>query len=293
MKKSILVTGGTGYLGSSIIKRLYMDYDIILIKRTFDDFSKLKEVASYITIINIDEQSLKSIFDQYDINYILHLATVYGRNNESIFDIVTCNLSLPLEIYSLAVKYQVEFFINIDTVLDKFTNNYSLSKKQLLEWLQYSEESIMTINIKLENFYGPGDADHKFITAVIHKMLRNEAIINLTKGEQRRDFLFIDDLVDFFELFFKKVKIFNKNFSELTIGSGVQHTIKESVLLISKHMNCKSELAFGAIPYRSNELMEISINIDNLKDSVGWNPKTALSEGLQKTIDYERKLMKQ
>ena len=55
---------------------------------------------------------------------------------------------------------------------------------------------IKTINMQLEHFYGPGAGDANFISAMINRLIHNDPRIDLTLGEQKRDFIYIDDVVD-------------------------------------------------------------------------------------------------
>jgi nucleoside-diphosphate-sugar epimerase len=179
-------------------------------------------------------------------------------------------------------------FINTDTVLNRFTSSYSLTKKQFKDWLKFytNNQLIKVVNLKLEHFYGPGTSNTNFITMMIQKMLRNENTIPLTSAEQNRDFLYIDDLMRVYDLFLNSQDSFSY-FNEYNVGAGVNSNLKEILEFIKVKTNSTSILNYGAIPYRINELMKSNNDISLLKE-LGWNVESTIEEGLLKVIEFEK-----
>jgi CDP-paratose synthetase len=136
--------------------------------------------------------------------------------------------------------------------------------------------------------YGPHDDENKFVLFLIKKILANESI-QLTKCEQKRDFIYIDDLV---EAYFLAVENFDNNLSQIfyehEVSSGEVIVLKDFVnelfFQLSKHNNLKNNINFGAIDYRKGEQMNISLNSKSLY-SIGWEAKTNFSCGIKKVID--------
>jgi len=112
--------------------------------------------------------------------------------------------------------------------------------------------------------------------------------IKLTKGEQKRDFIFIDDIINAFLILFRCPDE-QLSFNELDIGTGKQISIKEFIVtlvsIIEKIQNktIKTKLSFGALSYRPLEKMYVSENVSKLK-ALGWKPMVDLEEGLTRTI---------
>jgi nucleoside-diphosphate-sugar epimerase len=196
---------------------------------------------------------------------------------------------MPLKIVEIGKKNGCNIFINTDSILDKGINSYSLSKKQFLDWFKiYSNRSIC-INIVLEHFYGPFDDNSKFVSSIICKLLQNVNHIDLTEGQQKRDFIFIDDVVDAFLIILTNISKMNIGFHNYDIGSGQLITIKDVVKQIKELTgNNFTYLNFGAIPYRANEIMEPKMDISPIKN-LGWFPRTSLLNGLTYTIKFEAK----
>jgi nucleoside-diphosphate-sugar epimerase len=292
--KIILLTGGTGYLGSKILKQLVDNgYDIILLKRSFSNPVRIKEYINKITPYNIDLVPLDTIFRENTIDTIVHCATNYGRGENDPLHVIEANLLLPLKLLELGKKYHVKSFINTDTILDKRINYYSLSKKQFKDWLIVYKQDYTCINVLLEHFYGAGDDATKFVTYIIHNLLKNVDKIDLTKGEQRRDFIYIDDVVNAFEKIINSLDNFNQDFYEFEIGTNHPLSIKQFVEL-AKHIsgNKHTLLNFGVLPYRENEVMNYNVNTSEIS-KLGWKCNSTVEEGLKKMIELEKQLTNQ
>ena len=147
------------------------------------------------------------LFKKHNIYCIIHAATVYGRNNETDNEILFGNLYIPQLLLQKAIVNNCKIFINTDSVLDRFTSSYSLTKTHFLEWLKFysKKNAIRMINLRLEHFYGPGASESNFISSMIVKMLKNDPNIDLTMGEQNRDFLYISDLLNVFDLIINNI----------------------------------------------------------------------------------------
>ena len=292
--KKILLTGGTGYLGSKILRQLADDGNgIILLKRSFSNTERIKEYMKKITVYDIDRIPLETVFNENAIDIIIHCATDYGRSKNNPLSVVEANLLFPLKLLELSKKNHIKCFINADTVLDKQTDNYSLSKKQFKEWLFAYRKSFGCVNVALEHFYGPGDDPIRFVSYIVQNLLKNVDRIDLTKGEQIRDFIYIDDVVDAFMKIITASEIFLKDFYEFEIGSSQSLSIREFVELAKKTSgNTVTYLNFGAIPYRENEMMHHKADISKIS-SLGWKCTITPSEGLRKMFESEKRFINQ
>ena len=288
-KKKILITGITGFLGSKLaIELVNNGYEVIALKRKSSSLARIECIEKDVQLYNIEELDYANVFEAHsEIDVVIHTATAYGRNNESPWEIFEANTGFPLKLLDAASNANVKKFINTDTILDKYLNLYSLSKNHLLEWGKFysMKNKIEFINLRLEHFYGSGDDDSKFTSFVINKCIANEDILQLTPGEQKRDFIYIDDVVSAYMTVLEKTNIKkNKWFDEYDVGSGNSVTIKEFVQTVHRLTNSKIQLNFGALPYRKSEVMISSAEIKGLLD-LGWACKYNLEEGLMLTIN--------
>ncbi|MGA2104303.1 MAG: NAD(P)-dependent oxidoreductase [Methanoregula sp.] len=292
--KRILLTGGTGYLGSRILRKLADDGNcVILLKRSFSNTERIKEYIKKISVYDIDRVPLETVFNENAIDIIIHCATDYGRTENNPLAVVDANLIFPLKLLEQSKKNHIKCFINTDTVLDKRIDNYSLSKKQFKEWLYTYRKIFSCVNVALEHFYGPGDNPNKFVTYILHNLIKNVDMIDLTKGEQKRDFIYIDDVVDAFAKIIKSSDDFFENFYEFEIGSSQSLSIREFVELAKKISgNTGTVLNFGAIPYRENEIMSHQADTTGIS-GLGWKCTISPAEGLRKMFESEKRLINQ
>lgn len=287
--KSILLTGATGFLGSRLLDAFISNkYNVVIITRDGSDLRRIDGLIDKCKSYNINECNLKTIFEENSIETVVHTACNYGRNNESINEIIKSNLLLGLEILDISTKFNVSSFINTDTFLEKKINNYSLSKKQFTEWLDFYSNLIQVVNIKIEHFYGKNDDDIKLVQWILSQLQGNAKEINLTKGEQERDFIYIDDVVSAYISIVKNLSIMDR-YNEFELGTGEPITVKLFIKKLKKlyelkNGRCDTRLNFGALPYRDGECMKIKLDNKSLL-KLGWEPQVNFEQGLNKVLN--------
>jgi CDP-paratose synthetase len=287
MKKTLLITGGNGFLGSNLVKSLIKDYNIIILENKNSNFSNLQTQLGQITSYRYEIDSFNKIFTDNKINFVLHTAADYGRSEEYSF-VPDTNLIMPLKLLESSIQNKVECFINTDTVLDRFVSDYALSKNHFREWLIIKQNNIKAVNIKLEHFYGPGAGKNNFITMMMNRLLSNEKEIELTFGEQIRDFVYYKDVVEAYLIILNNISVL-PHYSEFQVASGQLIKLKDLVELMKNLTGSTSELIFGAVPYRQNELMKSESDNTKLLQ-LGWQPKFTINEGLKEVVVNEKKV---
>lgn len=285
----ILVTGGNGYLGTRVVKRLVEEGNNVILLIKDGSSTKMLENFQNIQIYSTSKEDIENAFEN-GIDIVLHMATLYGRNGESTEEIVQANLIFPMQVLECAIKNNVKYFLNTDTSIQKLINEYTVTKRQFKEWGMYAgeQEKIRFINMKLEHFYGPFDSEIKFIGSMLKQFRNNVPYIKTTKGEQKRAFIYIDDLIEAILCVMKYESKQQKfEFVEYEIGPDYNVKVKDVLNTIKKLTNSTSEIDFGAIPYRKNEEMESSCDNSKLK-SIGWQQKfLTFEDGIKKILEEE------
>jgi nucleoside-diphosphate-sugar epimerase len=286
---SILMTGCTGFLGSNLLRSLLnRGFVMYCLRRSTSNFDRVSDLLSEVTWVDLETTDFNHFFAVHQINYVLHCATDYGRKQVDPNGIIEANLILPLKLLHAAAVNGVSAFINTDTILDKGVSNYSLSKKQFADWLESYSDRIIGVNVALEHFYGPFDDPSKFVTYIIYSLLSDIECIKLTEGHQKRDFIFISDVISAFMIVLENVSNFEHRYYRFEVGSAQPVEIRKFVELAKEiSHNNKTILDFGAIPYRRNEVMSSDVNNSELI-ALGWHPAISLREGLKTTIKTER-----
>ncbi len=263
-----------------------------MLLRSTSDVRILGNTVDKVQIYRKENFDCDEVIANQQIDTIIHCATNYDRIKSEISAFLDANYVLPLTLFQCAINNKIKCFINTDTMLDKNVNRYALTKKHVKEWLKYFPSGLTCINVALEQFYGPGDDPSKFVTNLVRKLLANEKSINLTFGKQKRDFIFIDDVVDAFDLIIEKSIEMGEGFHDYELGTGRNLEIREFVNLVKELVgNTSSHLEFGAVPYRKNEVMVSNVDLREIQ-CLGWSPRISLKEGLMRTILHERNILK-
>lgn len=297
----ILITGSTGFLGVHLTKSLIEDgHELVALKRRSSNTSSLSNCGSKLSFFDIEEglETVFKIHDDFDL--ILHTATCYGNKGESLSELLTVNVILPLQLLEISQRYSKCPFINTDTYFSRagdkyeYLANYVYSKTMFQKiGSGFSKENERTfLNLYLEHMYGPGDGDKKFITTIIKDLLIQKEKIQLTEGEQLRDFIHVNDVVSAYKVIINSMeKIIQSDYvQEFQVGSGEACTLKDFVILIKKLLSSESKLLFGELPYRTNEIMSSCADIEKLK-SLGWVCNETLESGLESVIsDIKNKI---
>lgn len=107
--------------------------------------------------------------------------------------------------------------------------------------------------------------------------------MQLTKGEQKRDFIYIDDVVNAYRLLIRQEYNSLKHFQEYGIGRGIPIAVRTFVELVHKITKPTTRLNFGALPYRENEIMVSYANTEML-DQLGWKADVSANDGIKAII---------
>ena len=285
MKKKILITGINGFLGSNLAISLEKSYEVIGLEHSLDNLFRIesKNFKVYSTV----KDSLETIFNENIFYAVLHVATIYRREEEPLADLLNTNVLLPIKLLELSNKFKVNLFLNTDSFFNdasysySYLSDYTLSKKHSLEWIKLISNLVTckVVNMKVFHMYGDNDAPGKFIPSIIERLKSNVPSIDMTPGEQTRDFIYVKDVTSAFDFILNSFDTL-QTYQEFEIGSGKSFSIKHVTELIKDITNSRTKLNFGAIDYRDGEIMNSNSNILGLL-KLQWRPKYTIESGLK------------
>ena len=304
MNKKILVTGGTGFIGSHVIEFLLKrGHHPILIKRSFSDTWRINEIKDKLTIYDIDKTSLEEIFQKEDIDGIINLATLYHKINtyEDIDNMIDINVKLPTKLLELGKIYGSDSFVTAGTFFQYYGNSmiinestpivardfYASTKNAFERILEYyaSDTNYKVFELILFTPYGEKDNTEKLIPNVIRTAILNKSL-NLTAGFQKLNFVYVKDIAS---AFVKAIDATDKNplNIRINIANKELYSIREIITIIEELMDKNINVKFGSITIKDiDQSQMLSTDISLSKKLLGWSPKFNIYEGLKQTINY-------
>ena len=290
--KSVIITGVSGFLGSHVARNLVnAGWKVVGVKRSSSDLSRIRDIVDQLSLFDVSEHPIQKLFhDGLNPTAILHFATEYGRGYDGVANVLQANTVFPLKLLELAIEFGVEVFINSDTCYTleyKHLQAYTLSKKQFVQWAKQITKSIKFINLVLHHPYGPNDAESKFVPFIVRECLESRDKIPLTLGDQRKDFIYIDDVVRAVRLMLEKAQYLPAGFSEWECGSGKAIPVRQLVETVHRMTSSIARLDFGALSYRLGENMNSQADISRLRE-LGWKPEIDIEDGIRLTINHYR-----
>jgi nucleoside-diphosphate-sugar epimerase len=285
--KRILMTGATGFLGSHVARLLLnLGHQITALCRPQSNRRRLSthESEAIRWLLIQDDWLTRAFENPYDL--VIHTATNYGYRGTTVNDILEVNLLFPLQILDRAAQSGVPLFINTDTMLTKFLNDYALTKSHLTDWGRRfaALNKITFCNLRLEHMYGVGDNVERFTDWVIRSCRQHVPHLDLTLGEQYRDFIHVNDVVEVYRVILEQLPLHPTQFFEFEVGTGIATQVRDFVQQVHRMTQSRTELRFGAIPYRPNEVMYACADIKPLQE-LGWQPRIALKDGLRMVLE--------
>lgn len=321
---NILITGGAGFIGSHLTRLFvnkYPQYQIVnLDKLTYaGNLENLKDIenAPNYTFVKgdiCDEQLLQSLFEKYQFTSILHCAAE-SHVDRSITDplsFVRTNVIGTVTLLQAAKEFwknnmegklfyhistdevygslgETGFFVE-DTAYDP-RSPYSASKASSDHFVRaYHHTYKLPIKISnCSNNYGPFHFPEKLIPLCIHNIINNKPLPIYGKGENVRDWLFVEDHVSAIDTIFHHGKIGET----YNIGGHNEWTNIALVKELCKQMDAKLNREPGTnqklltyVTDRAGHDMRYAIDATKLKEELGWMPSLQFEEGLSKTIDW-------
>ena len=277
----ILIAGSSGYLGTKIIQYFSKkNINFIPLIKNLDDLKKIngkldkdKKIYKY---LRLSELKKDNIFKEKKIDIVINTVTKYDNKYNSFIQIYNSNFEFSKLIYKLSNNNKIKLFINIDTILFEKTNFYSLNKfffRKFLNSINYDLEMSL-VNIRFHNFFSYDEKESNLISLLIRKSKKNQSIL-LTKGNQKRDFIHIEDSVNFIYRIIKCKSYFKKrNIYSYEVGSGRSYSIKNIANLIRKKYNSDIKLNKFLLKYNNEyEKFNYFSNIKKFEKIFNWKPK--------------------
>ena len=299
----LLVVGGNGFIGRHLVNHAAgLGWDVtslsLRLRLGSEELSPgARYVAADITNGAALKEALKDRSFEYVVNcggYIDH--TLFMGGGRNVFD---THFGGVLNLVEYLNRDVLQAFVNIGSS-DEYGNNaapqiesqreapispYSLGKVAATHFLQmlHRSESFPATTLRLFLTYGPGQDDRRFLPQIIRGCLEGQPF-PVSKGEQLRDFCYVQDAVDAIFATFARPAAKGE---VINIASGQPVSIRQMIESVQRLIG-RGEPRFGEVAYRPAENMSLFADISKAKALLVWQPRVTLDKGLEKTIQWFR-----
>ena len=304
--RKYLVTGGTGFIGSNLVRRLvFQGKKVFLIVEKNSDFWRLQDIISKIKILEVDLREfdkVKSWVKNIKPDIIFHLAA-YGvftsqRDQKYMFD---TNFYGTVNLFNACKGIGFDCFINTGSSSEYGLKNSIMNENDFLEPVndygvskvagtmfclkEALFDKLPVYTIRPFTAYGNFEAFGRLIPSIFINFLQNKQI-NLSLPHFVRDFIYVEDIVDFYLMLCEKRPRTNFIFNA---GTGVQSTIKDVIEKVQSFLDKKMIVCWNKLMPRPCEPEVWQACINRAKTVVGWEPKYSLEQGLKESFKWFKK----
>jgi nucleoside-diphosphate-sugar epimerase len=305
MDMMILITGANGFVGRHMIYHLSQIKHLkITAIDVHDSLIPVKNsnpaIVEYMTGDLSEKEIVNRLQNERHFDCIIHLAAIISQSADAntYLAIMNSNIQATFLLLEMAKEHKARFIFPStalvygnqkgpfrEDMLPDPGDFYSLSKQMSEQLIRFygNRYDVPSVIFRIGILYGPSQANKMFIPSLVGSLLSKEDF-PMTKGEQMRDFVYIDDLVDAVKIVLSRPEIAGI----YNIGTGDAPMLKEVALKAEELTGVRNKLKLGAIPYREKESWEYCLDSSKALRDLQWRASTAIADGLAKTIEYER-----
>lgn len=311
-KKTILITGGAGFIGSNLCQRMLREgYRIICLdnfnnfyspKIKEDNIKNIKSDPDFVLIRGdiLDKKLLENIFLKEKIKRIIHLAALAGVRTSLEFPIkyAEVNISGTIKLLEMAKEYKVEQFIFASSSSVYGENSkipFDEKEKNLIPISPYAATKlsgeivcrtyqklyhIPTTILRFFTVYGPGQRPEMAIHKFVRTILEGKPILIFGNGQSTRDYTYVYDIVDGI------IKAINTplDFEIINLGSSKPIKLKKLIKVIGEELNIEPKII--KMPDQSGDPLITYANISKAKKLLKWKPTISIEEGLKEFVNW-------
>jgi len=324
MKHNILVTGGAGFIGSHLVRLLvnkYPEYHIVNmdVLTYAGNLENLKDIEnkdnySFVKCDICDLKKVKQVFEDYQIDRVIHLAAEshVDRSIKDPFSFAQTNVMGTLSLLQAAKNYwndkfenKLFYHVSTDEVYGSlgkegyFTEKtnydphspYSASKASSDHFVRAFSDTygLPTVISNCSNNYGPFQFPEKLIPLFINNIVNNKPLPVYGKGENVRDWLYVEDHARAIDDIFHKGKLNETynigGFNEWKNIDLIKVMIKTVDRMLGREEGA-SEKLITYVTDRAGHDLRYAIDATKIKEELGWEPSLQFEEGIEKTIKW-------
>lgn len=314
--KTYLITGGAGFIGSSLADSLLNDNNKVIVIDNFCDFynPSIKEDNIKEALKNpnyklyrgdiCDLDIIDKIFNENKIDIVVHLAAMAGVRpsieNPILYQEVNCvgtqNILETMKKYNvkkLVMASSSSVYGNTkevpfkeDMIVDFAISPYAATKKanEVMTHVYHKLENFNVIMLRFFTVFGPRQRPDLAINKFTRLLLNNEEIPMFGDGNTSRDYTFIDDIVDGIKRSCNYVFEHDNVYEILNLGNSSPVTLKEMINTIGEVVGITPKI--NQLPMQPGDVDKTYADISKAKTLIGYEPKTSFKEGIEKFVEW-------
>lgn len=306
MKKRVVITGGTGFVGANLCRRmLQLGHEVHLLVRTEHDAWRIADILTDVQIHPVsflDVAALKKVVTTIKPEWIFHLAA-YGAYSfqKQTTQILETNFIATHNLVQECLQAGFEAFVNTGSSseygfkktihheyeLPEPNSYYAVSKAASTMYCAYTAESrgVRIPTLRLYSIYGRYEDPRRLMPTLVLRALDGK-YPPLVAPDTARDFVFVEDAIDAFLLAAEKTpakcgEIYN-------VASSRQTSLGDLVRLVQKQFSIPSDPVWGEMENRSWDSSSWVGSNEKIFRDLGWRPKRSLTEGLENLASWFR-----
>ena len=318
--KTYLITGGAGFIGSTIAQRLLENGEKVIIIDNFNDFYnpelKKDNVKPFLENPNFeiyetdirDVDELAKIFDENKIDIIIHLAAmagvrpsienpmlyqdVNGMGTQNVLEQAKAHGVKKLVMASSSSVYgnckEVPF--REDMIVDFAISPYAATKKanEVMAHVYHKLYSMNIIMLRFFTVYGPKQRPDLAINKFTRMMLNGEEITMYGDGTTSRDYTYVDDIVDGVIRSCNYVDRNEDVYEIINLGSNNPISLKDMIMTIGKVLGVEPKIK--QMPMQPGDVDRTYADISKARKLLGYEPKMTFEEGIRKFVEWRKRV---
>ncbi|WP_323140463.1 NAD-dependent epimerase/dehydratase family protein [Massilia phyllosphaerae] len=291
--KRALVTGGTGYVGAMLVRRLVADgWDVHLIVRPDSDAGVLGPAQDKVVFHPHDgsTEGMIGIVRAAAPDVVFHLASLFLAQHTvaNLEQLVRSNILFSTQLVEAMASNGVRHLVNTGTSWQHYENDdynpvnlYAATKQAFESLLAYYIEAhgLVVTTLVLFDTYGPDDWRSKLI-ALLWKTSAATEPLAMSPGEQMIDLVHIDDVIEAFLLAAAQLRMREHGHERYGISSGQPLRLRDLVLAFERATGTRVPITWGGRPYRPREVMTTWTRFAPVP---GWQPRIPFETGILQT----------
>ena len=302
----VLITGGTGFIGSNLIRFfLSKGFEVSTTVRQSSNLWRIADISDKIKKFNVDlndSNMVSKLFKTVKPSVIIHTAAFGGYHFESNFNsIISTNFNATVNLVEAYINSECELFINTGSSSEygfkdspMSENNpidplgaYAVSKAAATMYCRSRsiEENRKIVTFRLFSAYGDYEEAHRLIPYLITSAL-NKRKANLNNPNSKRDFIYIEDINN---AYLRLIEVIDKldDGEIFNLGSGKESTISDVVDKVAELFKEGIDIEWSGKNGRISDKAKHWVASTNKLNSItGYTPRYSLKEGLNKTYEW-------